>query len=681
MKRALFAVVALLCIAQTTLAHADIVFSNLGNVQVFDPFAYPSYSVVHNDPSRSPPNWEQALSFTAPSGFRLDTIRMPLGLTHGTPALDVSLAVDDGGKPGALLETIHYTGPFAPPFTQVPLATLDSSTHSILERDTRYWLMLSAPGPAATDISVFVSPLHETSEVQLFRSVDLGGSWICIVPCSGSQRMAFEVAGTPAAAALTVSLLGSGTGTVASDPPGIACPGVCTGMYSVGTVALAATATDGSVFTGWLGGGCTGLSTTCNVSVTAATSVTATFASPGTAIALDIDLSAPGTQYDALTDGLLIIRNLRGLSGESLINGAVGPDATRTTAAQIGDYLNDIRPVLDVDGNGQVDALTDGLLIGRYLFGLRDSALVAGAVDPLARRTNAAAIESHIRTLIGITGDTWTQKATFPPSVPFRQQISFAIGDKGYLVVPCFIGAPCATPLWEYYPQSDSWKQLGNHPGLTFQSPSFVLNGNAYVVSGNAVWQYAPVSNHWTRKGDIPGADKRAGFGFSLNGLGYIGGGFYNGGALWQYDPNSDAWTPKNDHPALQYGMNDPTVLAVDEVTFTIGDKAYVTGTNSYFWEYSPDTDTWVTRSYVNAVYGQAFAIGSRGYVFNTLGALYEYDAMGDHWTPAGAFPGQTVCYPAGFAIGGNLYVGVGGRFAGNTCNLDVVNSWWGFRP
>ncbi len=239
----------------------------------------------------------------------------------------------------------------------------------------------------------------------------------------------------------------------------------------------------------------------------------------------------------------------------------------------------------------------------------------------------------------------------------------------------------CVGQFWEYDPQSDTWTQRANHPSIQFESPSFVLNGSAYVVSGTQVWQYAPVPNQWTRKSDISGADKRGGFGFSVKGVGYIGGWFYNGGALWEYNPDSDTWTRKNDHPVLEYGLNDPSVRSVDAVTFSIGDKVYVTGTNHWFWEYSPDTDTWVTKAYVDAVYGQAFSIGSNGYVFNAHGALYEYDPTVDQWTSALTFPGTTVCYPAGFAINSSLYVGVGGRFESNTCNLDIVNAWWQFRP
>jgi len=55
--------------------------------------------------------------------------------------------------------------------------------------------------------------------------------------------------------------------------------------------------------------------------------------------------------------------------------------------------------VLDVDGNGQVDATTDGVLTMRYLLGLRGSALTAGALGACASR-DASAIETYLSTRV-----------------------------------------------------------------------------------------------------------------------------------------------------------------------------------------------------------------------------------------------------------------------------------------
>jgi Divergent InlB B-repeat domain len=76
---------------------------------------------------------------------------------------------------------------------------------------------------------------------------------------------------------LTVSKVGSGRGIVTSTPAGISCGATCSGSYFSGTaVTLKATAASGSIFSGWSGGGCAGIGS-CTVSVTAATTVTATF--------------------------------------------------------------------------------------------------------------------------------------------------------------------------------------------------------------------------------------------------------------------------------------------------------------------------------------------------------------------------------------------------------------------
>ena len=51
----------------------------------------------------------------------------------------------------------------------------------------------------------------------------------------------------------------------------------------------------------------------------------------------------------------------------------------------------------DLDGNGQPDALTDGLLGLRVLFGLTDTAVTAGAVAPDATRATWTSIRDYLR--------------------------------------------------------------------------------------------------------------------------------------------------------------------------------------------------------------------------------------------------------------------------------------------
>lgn len=72
----------------------------------------------------------------------------------------------------------------------------------------------------------------------------------------------------------------TGDGTVTSSPTGIDCGSDCTEEFTLGTmVTLTATPTNGMVFSGWTGGGCTGVDP-CVVTVSAATAVAALFECP-----------------------------------------------------------------------------------------------------------------------------------------------------------------------------------------------------------------------------------------------------------------------------------------------------------------------------------------------------------------------------------------------------------------
>jgi len=78
----------------------------------------------------------------------------------------------------------------------------------------------------------------------------------------------------------------------------------------------------------------------------------------------------------------------------------LGSTATRTDPGAIKLYLDGIRSALDIDGNQTIDVATDGLLILRFLFGLRGNPLIAGAVDPQGARASAQAIELYIQSLM-----------------------------------------------------------------------------------------------------------------------------------------------------------------------------------------------------------------------------------------------------------------------------------------
>jgi hypothetical protein len=107
-------------------------------------------------------------------------------------------------------------------------------------------------------------------------------------------------------------------------------------------------------------------------------------------------------QNEALTDGLLILRYIFGFRDAVLITGAIDTqNCSRCTADEIEAYIESVLDQFDIDGDGSVEPLTDGLLILRYLFGFRGDTLITGAVDTQnCTRCNAVAIESYLATLL-----------------------------------------------------------------------------------------------------------------------------------------------------------------------------------------------------------------------------------------------------------------------------------------
>jgi len=74
--------------------------------------------------------------------------------------------------------------------------------------------------------------------------------------------------------------------------------------------------------------------------------------------------------------------------------------------------------MLDVDANGRADALTDGVVILRYLFGFTDSTLVEGTVDPAGNRTDPGEIAAFLDTFLP------TDTKTTPTRLPTWQSLS-----------------------------------------------------------------------------------------------------------------------------------------------------------------------------------------------------------------------------------------------------------------
>ncbi len=129
---------------------------------------------------------------------------------------------------------------------------------------------------APTDLS---APGQDADSPQIFAAPD--GSVTAVWERSnGSHNIIQSAATAQPSVLLRVKRKGSGSGAVASVPGGISCGTDCAESFlSFTPVALTASPSKGSTFTGWSGGGCSGKGV-CEVTMLDATEVTAGFGKP-----------------------------------------------------------------------------------------------------------------------------------------------------------------------------------------------------------------------------------------------------------------------------------------------------------------------------------------------------------------------------------------------------------------
>jgi len=146
----------------------------------------------------------------------------------------------------------------------------------------------SASFPANTQVTLTATPATN------YFFGGWSGSCTGTSACTITLTAAASVSATfNAGDGLTVSLAGTGTGTVMSSTGGINCGTVCSASFAPNTVVtLSETPASGSTFAGW-SGACTGTGA-CSVTITGSSAVTATFTAAAN-VALTVTLAGTGT--------------------------------------------------------------------------------------------------------------------------------------------------------------------------------------------------------------------------------------------------------------------------------------------------------------------------------------------------------------------------------------------------
>ncbi len=209
-------------------------------------------------------------------------LALPIAASRGSYTTTAAAATTATGTASA---DNTLTGTVGPGFTislqkdGADVTTLPVGTYSfvISDQSTNHNFALVRPDGTLIALTTVNSMGSITVTVEL-----TAGTWgFKCQPHEATMNGSFTViqasSGEPTRARLSVTIDGSGAGSVISVPAGVNCGATCGAYFAIGsTVTLTATAASGSVYTGW-SGGCSGASSTCVVTFNAATSVTATF--------------------------------------------------------------------------------------------------------------------------------------------------------------------------------------------------------------------------------------------------------------------------------------------------------------------------------------------------------------------------------------------------------------------
>jgi hypothetical protein len=170
-----------------------------------------------------------------------------------------------------------------------------------------------------------------------------------------------------------------------------------------------------------------------------------------------------------------------------LTDGALGTSAVRTDPAEIIAFLEPgLTTMLDVDANGEAGALTDGVLIVRYLFGVTGTQLTDGALGTGALRTDPVEIIAFLdgflpaaasAPLVVSTQDTLIANYDTPAVSRLETRSATSSPADGTVVLVSESYAIAPPSPSRHFNAMNVWfpaesNTLGNHPDVAFeQSP------------------------------------------------------------------------------------------------------------------------------------------------------------------------------------------------------------------
>ena len=234
-----------------------------------------------------------------------------------------------------------------------------------------------------------------------------------------------------------------------------------------------------------------------------------------------------------------------------------------------------------------------------------------------------------------------------------------------------------------------SWLVKNDFPSTArLAQAAFSVNGTGYIVGGftevpntiiNEVWAYNPAADSWTQKSNFGYNSSGAGV-FVIGNNAYVCGGGTGGGnnsnALSLYNPTNDSWSSRATFP--ETGVSGAFNFAINGLGYVGAGERNGANNSTTVYSYDPESDSWtaVANYPVSVVNPIGFAIDSFGYAglgsdgSNHLSnAFYKYSPATNSWTAIAPFPGELRSSSMAFVMNGKGYVGGGWTTIPNAIN------------
>jgi N-acetylneuraminic acid mutarotase len=243
-----------------------------------------------------------------------------------------------------------------------------------------------------------------------------------------------------------------------------------------------------------------------------------------------------------------------------------------------------------------------------------------------------------------VSKNSWSRVDSFP-GTPRAYNVSISNGVKGYVGLG-YDGDKDLADFWEYDPVSDKWTQLPDFPGGARRwATAFAIGTDIYVGTGydgenklylNDFYKFS--NGSWSKISALTGEKRRNAQSISYNGKGYIISGYHSSVLpdFWEYTPETDTWLQLSKLTDTDNGGNT-AVPRYNASLFVSESKIYLVGGTTSgtslatCYEWDPASPAWTEKTEIESSASResagCFVINDYGYlVGGRRGSLYLDD-------------------------------------------------------